>query len=88
MTNTNVVFPSIRQTTLASSTSKLSSQTVPQFPRNLTSTIPESPSPLLIVYLKTGGNINAKLSYDTPVYVGILNYTGFFVINIFILHEW
>lgn len=45
MTNTNVVFPSIRQTTLASSTSKLSSQTVPQFPRNQTTTLPEFPSP-------------------------------------------
>lgn len=37
---------------------------------------------------KTGENINAKLSSDAPVYVGILNYIVFVLNNIFILHEW
>lgn len=45
MVFSNVLFPSIRQTTLASSIPKSSSQTVPQSPRNLISTLPELASP-------------------------------------------
>lgn len=41
-----VLLPSIRQTTLASSSPKLSSHTVPHVPKMLTSTLPLEPPPL------------------------------------------